>query len=100
MGVLGQDGLAEVWFDRLTRDARCGLVVGCRWVPAADGRLTAGAVAEGAEWVQPGARRGTGVRRAGEATAMHLGRQVATLDPDMQRLGCECEYSFITVILE
>ena len=31
---------------------------------------------------------------------MHLGRQVATLDLDMQRLGCECEYSFISVILE
>ena len=54
MGVLGQAGLRGVWFDRLTRDARCGLVVGCRWVPDADSGMTTGALAGGAERVQAG----------------------------------------------
>ena len=38
----GGRGLPGVWFDRLTRDAGCGRVVGCCWVPAPFGRLRAG----------------------------------------------------------
>ena len=38
----GGRGLPRVWFDRLTRDAGCGQVVGCCWVPAPFGRLRAG----------------------------------------------------------
>ena len=64
LGVLGRGGLAGVWFDRLTRDARCGLVVGSCWVPAADAGMTTGALAGGAERVRLG-ERGVGVGAAG-----------------------------------
>ena len=47
-GFLGRGGLAGGWFDRLTRDARRGLVVGCCWVPAVDAGMTARAVTPGA----------------------------------------------------
>ena len=42
VGSAGGGGLPGVWFDRLTRDAGCGRVVGWRWVPAPFGRLRAG----------------------------------------------------------
>lgn len=54
LGVLGQGGLAGVWFDRLSRGAGCGLVVGCCWGSAADGGMTTGAVAGGVKQAQRG----------------------------------------------
>ena len=33
-------GLPGVWFDKLTRNAGCGRVVGCCWVPAGDAGMT------------------------------------------------------------
>ena len=62
-------GLPGVWFDKLTRNAGCGRVVGCCWVPAPD-RVPR--IASGAGWGRLCAGM-TGARRAGGGGERGLG---------------------------